>query len=80
MRARFKAIRWSEKIENSAPEGRTNLAQRFKRWEEWEKDPSPGGTASSHTDSKGLGAVCPAKTLMSSESTSPETTARGNLE
>ena len=26
------AIRWNEELENTAPEGRTNLAQRFQRW------------------------------------------------
>jgi hypothetical protein len=33
MRTGFWAIRWDEEFENPAPEGRTNLAQRFKRWE-----------------------------------------------
>ena len=31
----FLAIRWNEMPEDPAPEGRTNLAQRFKRWEEY---------------------------------------------
>ena len=37
VRTGFWAIRWNEELENAAPEGRTSLAQRFKRWEKWEE-------------------------------------------
>jgi hypothetical protein len=37
VRTSFWAIRWNEELENPAPEGRTNLAQRFQRWEKWEE-------------------------------------------
>jgi hypothetical protein len=37
VRTGFWAIRWNEELENAAPEGRTNLAQRFQRWEKWEE-------------------------------------------
>ena len=38
------AIRWNEELENAAPEGRTNLAQRFSAGKSGKSDLSPGGT------------------------------------
>jgi hypothetical protein len=38
------AIRWNEQIENAAPEGRTNLAQRLSAGKSGKNDLSPGGT------------------------------------
>ena len=38
------AIRWNEEFENAAPEGRTNLAQRFSAGKSGKGDLSPGGT------------------------------------
>jgi hypothetical protein len=38
------AIRWNEELENAAPEGRTNLAQRFSAGKSGKNDLSPGGT------------------------------------
>jgi len=40
----FWAIRWNEELENPAPEGRTNLAQRFSAGKSGKNELSPGGT------------------------------------
>src|ERR1017187_4650761 len=37
-------LRWKEELENAAPEGRTNLAQRFSAGKSGKNDLSPGGT------------------------------------
>ena len=37
-------LRWNEELENAAPEGRTNLAQRFSAGKSGKNDLSPGGT------------------------------------
>src|ERR1039458_7441768 len=44
VRTRFRAVRWNEAIQNRAPEGRPNLAQRFSAGENGRNDSSPGGT------------------------------------
>ena len=44
VRTGFWAIRWNKELENAAPEGRTNLAQRFSAGKSGKSDLSPGGT------------------------------------
>ncbi len=49
------AIRWNEGLDNTAPEGRPNLAQRFSAGKSGKNDLSPGGTT--HFSRTLLGAV-----------------------